>query len=372
MTRAARPGKTEFDVAALSDYVAQVRRSMRGARDPAATRDDEPVTAESVRWRRVVALHLHDRLPRGRYADAAASGLQDTEPRAGQLALHARVAQTQPDAWAHPSLAQLWFRWADYIVPRADLALFTLGTMPSDPRHAAAVEALADIVLAAVAEVGGDSSAVAARLDGLPLRSASVTGRVLIRWDARTVEVLPNERPSGEIDAARIGLARRFLHFYGPASAASLAKFSGMARADSEAVFEQLAPELSAVALDGRRRWLLTSDIDSLLAAAPAEGVRLLPPGDPLLYMRDTEGEPPPPIPVDPGRKVTQRLVNSLKGRLLIDGEVAGAWGRTRGDVTVDGWRDLGRRREDVEVEAAAVVAAVGYPLRLRWLDRPV
>ena len=53
---------------------------------------------------------LDERLPPG--ADslrrAAWVGLTDSMPRAALLSIHARVAETSPDAWADPALAQVW------------------------------------------------------------------------------------------------------------------------------------------------------------------------------------------------------------------------------------------------------------------------
>src|SRR4051794_6180691 len=90
--------------------------------------------AQALRYRAAVT-HLDRKLSgREALAEAAWGGLQDTIPRAGLMALHARVDATDPDAWEDPSLAQIWFRGgADYIVPRADIGVFTLGCYPRDP-----------------------------------------------------------------------------------------------------------------------------------------------------------------------------------------------------------------------------------------------
>ena len=128
-----------LDVEALREHIAAVRRGARIGREPAAEPHDLVVTPEQARWRRLVATNAAVRLSPGCFADAAAPGLQDSSPRSGQLALHARVEHVQPGAWEHPSLRQLWFRGADYIVPADDLGLFTLGSLPRDERRAAAL-----------------------------------------------------------------------------------------------------------------------------------------------------------------------------------------------------------------------------------------
>ena len=90
------------------------------------------VETDQVAAYRLRANHLHERLRAGSYADAAYGGLQDSAPRASLIALHARVERTHPDAWEDPSLVQIWFRWADYVVPRRDVGVFTLGASPRD------------------------------------------------------------------------------------------------------------------------------------------------------------------------------------------------------------------------------------------------
>src|SRR6266498_1423801 len=80
------------------------------------------------------ATALDERLPRGRPAlrRAAWAGLQDSMPRAALLSIHARMAGTQPASWEDPSLIQVWGpRFSAYVVAKRDLAIFTLGRLPS-------------------------------------------------------------------------------------------------------------------------------------------------------------------------------------------------------------------------------------------------
>jgi hypothetical protein len=80
---------------------------------------------------------LEERLPRGRSSlrRAAWAGLQDSMPRAALLSIHARVAGTGPSAWADPSLVQVWGpRFNVFVVAARDLAVFSLGTLPSDAK----------------------------------------------------------------------------------------------------------------------------------------------------------------------------------------------------------------------------------------------
>jgi Winged helix DNA-binding domain len=329
--------------------------------------------ARALRFR-ARATRLDRRLPAGSWRLAAYGGLQDSAPRAALLALHARLEGTGPGAWEHPDLVQVWLRCADYVVPAADFAVFTLGTLPRDPERAAAVERTA----AAVREV----------LDGRALRTREVvaalscSGRGVlcfaqaaalfrIRWDARTVTLLPTERPDVEPEWARLELARRFLGWHGPATADQFAKWAGIARPDAAATWAALAPELVPVAMDGRARDVLASDVDALAACAPPSGVRLLPMGDPHLAIDWREalaGSPPPPVEDEASAPLTSRLVNSLTGRVLVDGRIAGAWGRAAERMAIHLWRQDDPDRERVAAEAASLAGPIGRPMRLRWL----
>ena len=91
------------------------------------------VGRDQVLRHRARVMHLDHRLPAGSFAAAAWGGLQDSIPRSGVLSLHARVEDTHSDSWEDPSVAQVWFRGSDYIVPRPDAGIFTLGASPRDP-----------------------------------------------------------------------------------------------------------------------------------------------------------------------------------------------------------------------------------------------
>src|ERR1051325_11880796 len=89
---------------------------------------------------------LDERLPRGGASlrRAAWAGLQDSMPRAALLSLHARVAGTHPSTWEAPSLVQLWGpRFVVFVVAARDLAGFSRGTLPDDPKGRQRAEGLA-------------------------------------------------------------------------------------------------------------------------------------------------------------------------------------------------------------------------------------
>jgi hypothetical protein len=331
------------------------------------------VDAGRVRWRRLAVTHAATRLPAARLTDAAWGGLQDSAPRAALLALHARVDGVNPSSWEDPALVQIWFRASDYVVPRADVGVFTRGAMPRDARDADALEQLADEIAKVLGDGRADSRAVASllprHLPPFAVRLASPTGRLHIRWDASRVEIIAAERPAIDDETARVELARRFLHWLGPADPMLFAKWTRASRRDAQATWAALADEMVPVSFDGRPGWILANDEASLADAAPPSGCRFLPLGDPCLYPGDDLPAPPPAQVPDDARRITTRLINSLTGRIVVDGEVVGAWGRVKGNVTIDAWPSLSKRREpEVEAEAAGMAPALGVPVTVRWL----
>jgi hypothetical protein len=355
----------------LAEYVGAVQRARRTARDAPLCGGEPEVDPARARWHRMRASHADRRLPAGGYGEAARGGLQDSAPRAALVGLHARVEDVPGDAWEHPDLVQIWFRGADYVVPRADVGIFTRGALPRHPPWAEALDALGDAVAAAVAD--GErppSRVVEARLRGAPLRWSSPSGRVHIRWDARVTEIVAVDRPAIDVGEARRQLARRFVHGHGPAGPRHLARWAGLTAADAEATWHELGDELAPVAFGGRRRWLLRDDVDAVLGGGRPAGVRLLPQGDAVVHMGDDDAPPAPALRPRPDDGVTTRLINSLTGRIVVDGDIVGAWGRVRGDVTAVPWVDVGTDAATaIEDEAKSLVRTVGFPLRFRWLD---
>jgi hypothetical protein len=321
------------------------------------------IDAERAFAFRAWAMHLDERIDSFRVA--AFGGLQDTAPRAGLLGLHARATGVDPSSWEHPSLAQIWFRLgADYVVPRDDLAVFTMGAMPRDAQQAAALDELGEVVRRALDGEPMRTRDVVATLPELPhemvIRAANVSGKTAIRWDARTTHVLPLDLPNVDIEAARLELARRFMHWFAPASRAQFGKWAAVSRPDVEVTWSALEAELVPVDVDGEPRWALAADEEALRTATRPASVRLLPgSGDPYLYL---DQRPVPKVPVG----VPPRVVNSLGGRIFVDGCIVGAWARAQNKVTLFAWDNLDRDR--VEAEAMTLTGPLGKDVRLRWL----
>ena len=349
-------------MSALDTYVRDVRRAARVGREPAPDDGAVQVDAARARWRRQHVTHAARRLPPASYGAAAWGGLQDSVPRAGLLGLHARIEAAAPDAWEDTRLVQIWLRWADYIVPRDDVAVFTVGALPRDPAYVAALERLADDVLDLLVAGRRGSRPVRDGLPDLPpsfVRAAAVTGRVHIRWDTRTTEIVGADRPDVDAEDARRQLCRRFLHWHGPAGPQHFARWAGVTSADAATTWQAVTPEMAAVDDEARGRWILASDLDAVLAAERPSGVRLLPDGDPCLVV-----DPPAPPAAVP-----RKLLYTLTGRLVVDGDVVGGWGRRGAEVALAPWSPLSRRRRSaIETEAAGLATPIGRPITIRWL----
>ena len=114
---------------------------------------------------------------------------------------------------------------------------------------------------------------------------------------------------------------RRFLAFYGPATAGDFADWTGVARPHGSRLWEEVAGELEEVAVDKRKAWLLREDLAALGSPPAAGGVRLIPPGDPYLQR-------PNRALLTPEAELRKRLFRPVAspGAGLKDGRLAGLW----------------------------------------------
>ena len=183
--------------------------------------------------------------------------------------------------------------------------------------------------------------------------------------------VIPAARPSIDPEDARLELARRFLHWHGPATPRRLALFTGVEPADATVTWRAIEPELAAVAIDGfaERRWLLARDLEGLRGAEPIHGVRLLPMDDPfakydhefLLADDALRARSLPKVGRSPGY---------LPGAVLVDGEIVGAWQRQQRKVTIHPFPGEALRaatREAIEAESLAVPIAGPTKPSVTW-----
>jgi hypothetical protein len=303
---------------------------------------------------------LEERLPPGAESlrTAAWAGLQDSMPRAALLSIHARVEGAHADIWDDEAFVQVWGpRWATYVVPAADYAIFTVGRYPDGARDRERAESWA-------ARIAADEPN---RSNGE--RYAATAGTVLIRWEgARAPKVWTVPRPAIEPLDARRELARRYLHVFGPDTHASFAKWAGVSVKEGRAAFDGL--ELVPVTTPIGEASILAADEALMRERAPrSTGVRLLPSGDAYWLFHDgTQRELLVPDANERAALWTPRV---WPGALLVAGELAGTWRRAQGDLSVEPWRTLTKaERAAVEAEAASLpLPGPAAPVSVRWLD---
>ena len=288
---------------------------------------------------------------------AAWAGLQDSMPRAALLSIHARVEGAHPEIWDDDAFVQVWGpRWATYVVPAEDHAIFTVGRHPDSAGGRERAESW--------------SARIAAGTPGsVAMRYATTTGTVLIRWDgARAPRVWTVPRPAIKPLDARRELARRYLHVFGPGTAASFARWAGVTAKEGHAAFEGL--ERVPVATPLGEASILASD--EALMREPTErstAVRLLPSGDAYWLFHDAaERELLVPDAKERAALWTPRV---WPGALLVAGELAGTWRRAQGDLSIAPWRGLTKaERAAVEMEATLLpLPGLTGPVAVRWLE---
>jgi hypothetical protein len=298
---------------------------------------------------------LDERLPRGAPAlrRAAWAGLQDSMPRAALLSIHARVHGTQPDTLQDPSLVQLWGpRYNTYVVAAADVAVFTLGRLPEEPGPRRRAEDLAARLHAHLGGARTTESAAGRALGEHPnrLRYAAPTGTVLISWDgARQPTIWTAPPPDVDPRDARLELARRFLHVFGPATPEAFARWAGIPLRRGQEAFHALRPSLTPVRTPVGDAWLLSPDEPAFgVTPVPPAPARLLPSGDTFFLGTDRALLVP-----DADRRPELWPSRVWPGALLLAGDVAGTWRRAGATVTVHPWRPISpAERQAVEAEA--------------------
>jgi hypothetical protein len=212
---------------------------------------------------------------------------------------------------------------------------------------------------------------VAGREMGVPpnsLRYAAPTGTVLLRWDgARQPVVWTAPPPYMDPLQARLELARRYLHVFGPARPASFARWAGIGRPEASAAFEALAGSLTPVRTPLDDAWILADDEAVFRSesglAAPA---RLLPSGDAYFLLWGADRE----ILV-PEAKLRADLWTTRvwPGAVLVSGEIVGVWRRSAAKVSVDAWRRLSPAEwKAVEAEALSLpLAGLNGPIAVHF-----
>jgi winged helix DNA-binding protein len=331
-------------------------------------------TAQVLAYRRSVG-GLDERLPFGRRSlrRAAWAGLQDSMPRAALLSIHARVEGTEPSTWEDPSLVQLWGpRFSAYVVAARDVGVFSLGRLPDDAERRRFAE---DIANRLHAFLGGRKMnyGEAGRALGVhpnALRYGAPTGRVLIRWDgARQPTVWTVPPPQVDHRDARLELARRYLHVFGPTTPEAFAQWAGIAPAQGRAAFKVLSGSLTPVRTTVGDGWILARDEPTFrVPEKPPAAARLLPSGDAYFLSQGADREL---LVSDAARRRALWTPRVWPGAVLVGGQLVATWRRAHADVMVQPWRRLSPlERGAVEAEAASLpLPGIRVPIRVRWDD---
>jgi hypothetical protein len=316
---------------------------------------------------------LDERLPSGPKSlrRAAWAGLTDSMPRAALLSIHARVAETQPSTWEDPALVQLWGpRFSAYVVAAPDRAVFTLGRLPADGPRRRMMEETA-VRLASFLGDRKMTYAEAGRGLGVApnsLRYAAPTGTVLIRWDgARQPVIWAVPAPDMEPAEARLELARRHLHVFGPTTPGAFSNWAGIKPPRAQAVFDALNGSLVPVRTPVGDAWILAGDEAAFRAApGPVADARLLPSGDAYYLLQGADRALLVP---EADRRAALWTSRVWPGAVLLRGELAGTWRRADMILTIEPWRKLsGAERELVEAEAESLpLPSERAGIQVRW-----
>jgi hypothetical protein len=292
-------------------------------------------------------------------------------PRAALLSIHARVERTAPTTWEDPSLVQLWGpRFNSYVVASRDLAVFSLGRLPQEGSRRRMGE---DLAARLDAFLGGRrmtdrEAGQALGVHPNQFRYAAPTGRVVIRWDgARSPTIWTVPPPEIDPRDARLELARRYLHGFGPATPEAFAVWAGIAPRFGIEAFDALRRSLTPARTPIGDAWILTRDEPAFLAApGPASPARLLPSGDAYFLL---QGEDRELLVPEADRRRALWTSRVWPGAVLVDGEIVGTWRRARDTMSIDTWRRLSRAERDaVEAEAASFpLPGVEGQVRVSW-----
>jgi hypothetical protein len=277
-------------------------------------------------------------------------------PRAALLQLHARVAGMNASSWEDPALVQVWGpRFSTYVVPARDHAIFTLARIPDSGRIRERALDLADRLERFLAGRRLTERDAARGIGAGGLRYATLTGRILIRWEGARAPVVWTVPPP-EIDPAeaRRELARRYLHVYGPTTPEAFESWAGIEAGAGDATFAALGRALTPVRTPIGDAWILGRDEAAFHEPdRPAAPARLLPSGDAYYLLQGLDRELLLP---DAARRAELWTSRVWPGALLVAGEIVGTWRRAKRDLSISLWRRLSRpERTAVEAEAASL-----------------
>jgi len=173
--------------------------------------------------------------------------------------------------------------------------------------------------------------------------------------------------PEMEPHAARLELARRYLHVFGPATPDGFATWAGIGTLAGMEAFTALGESLTQVHTPIGEAWILSRD-EPLFRSVPGTPApaRLLPSGDTWFLLQGADRELL--VPEESQRRAlwTSRV---WPGALLVEGETVGTWRRAGHMLTIQPWRPLSSaQRKAVEAEAQSMpLPGIDRPMDVRW-----
>jgi hypothetical protein len=174
-------------------------------------------------------------------------------------------------------------------------------------------------------------------------------------------------RPELEPREARRELARRYLHVFGPATAAAFATWAGVGQGEARTTFDDLGRSLVAVQTPIGGGWILASDERGFREPpGPPAAARLLPSGDTYFLHWGAGRELLVPDAAQRAELWTPRV---WPGAVLVAGEIVGTWRRAQADLSIRPWRRLARAEQvAVEEEAHSLpLPGIEGQVAVRW-----
>jgi Winged helix DNA-binding domain len=187
-------------------------------------------------------------------------------------------------------------------------------------------------------------------------RFAGVKAGARLDSERRYLQGKPGRSPAA---AEAIG---RFLGFYGPAGPGDFADWSGVAKPHARRLWERAEDGLAEVPLEKGSGWITAADRAELDSPPSAQGVRLIPPGDPYL-------QKPNRALLAPTAELRKRMFGPVAspGAVLKDGRLVALWrvkakGR-RAEISVDKLGRISRKDLSEEAERVADLRGAAEPL---------
>ena len=276
-------------------------------------------------------------------------GLQNTPPGSALVGINARVDQSPQkvagllDAGG-PLVLAMTARGAPHVTSRSELSLSTAAFYPLDEQEAAEVD---EVALAMREIARGEAISRPTLSERLNVKVSDAVRDWCERCNSRHVreglfrkatlqaglELDPRSasptmfratgaRPPArrDRDRARAELFRRYIHLTGVARSADLAAWLGYQTGTVRATWDLIADELTACKVAGKRRWALSSDLESLANARSPGGAKLLPRSDPYLL-----GDRALLVPEADHQRTLWRA-QAGPGAIFAKGEIVGTW----------------------------------------------